>query len=281
MTIKQLLAEGIRFLDERENSLLDCELLLAHVLGEEKEYLIRNAEQEVEDSLVELFKRYLNSLKDGEPLAYIVNAKEFFGINFYVDKRVLIPRPETEHLVEKVLEYLSANFDGETLSVLDVGTGSGNIAISVASHFADVEMEAVDIEEDALEVARINAEQSGVDDRISFYQSDLLQAVDGNFVVIVANLPYIGERRHRYVSAATEKYEPHSALFGGENGLTLYERMFCELLEKDLDFKYLIGEFGFAQAEEMSKLLDEYFVGKWTIERDLAGIERLFVVKNI
>lgn len=280
MTIKQLLAEGLSFLDERENALLDCELLLAHVLGEEKEYLIRNSDEELEASLIVLFRKYLSSLKDGEPIAYIVNAKEFFGLDFYVDKRVLIPRPETEHLVEKVLDFLNANFDGEVLKVLDVGTGSGNIAIAIARNFPEVELEAVDIEEDALELARINAEQLGVDDRVSFYQSDLLEMVEGDYDVIVANLPYIGKSRHHYVSAATEKYEPHSALFGGENGLALYEQMFQELFAKGLEFKYLIGEFGFAQGEEMSKLLSEYFDSNWRIEKDLAGIERLFVIQN-
>lgn len=268
-------------------SVLDRELVLAHVLGVEKEYLLGHSEEHVPGDLEALYYGYLGRVKDGEPVAYILGSKEFFGHNFYVDRRVLVPRPETEHLVERTIDYLRGVDDGDRrLRVLDVGTGSGNIAVSVAKYFEDLgedvieEIIALDVSEDACEVARVNAEQLGVDHRVNVFQSDLLDAIeDGSeFDVIVANLPYIGEEKNRFVSAAAEKYEPAVALFGGVDGLELYKKMFQQLEEKGICYKKLYGEFGFAQRGDLEALLSQFFDRDWVIERDLAGIDRIFTV---
>lgn len=280
MTIKDLLKEGADFLGDHENAILDCEVLLAYVLGKDKEYLLAHGNEEVEDDLVKLFEKYVERVRDGEPVAYITGEKEFYGLDFFVDKRVLVPRPETEMLVEKVLEYLREN-EGRKCRVLDVGTGSGNIAVSVAKNSEDIEhVYAMDCEADALEVAKINVQQHGVEDKVYVCQSDLLDAIDSEerFDVIVANLPYIGEVKNRFVSADAEKYEPGVALFGGEDGLELYKKMFQQLEEKEVDYDLVVGEFGFAQREDMEKLLNKYFEQGWRIEKDLAGIDRIFVI---
>lgn len=287
MIIKDLLKQGLDFLEHREGALLDVELILAFTLGVEKEYLIVNSDEEIDDGLKELFFHYLGRVREGEPIAYIIQNKEFYGLDFYVDSRVLIPRPETERLVEKVIEFLENKFDGtRRLRVLDVGTGSGNIAVSVAKYFFDQgldiieEVRALEFDPDAAEVARINVEQHGVDHLVNVFQSDLLEAVDDeeSFDVIVANLPYIGQEKNRFVSASAEKYEPNIALFGGKEGLELYNKMFQDMIARGICSSFVAGEFGFAQREDMGGLLSKYFDQKWEIEKDLAGIDRLFVI---
>ncbi len=285
MTIKELLKEGSSFLGASDTSILDVEVILAFVLGVERDYLIPHDDEEVEEALVDLCKKYLIRVKDGEPVAHIINEKEFYGLNFFVDERVLIPRPETEHLVEEVLDFLRESEQEEMFRLIDVGTGSGNIAVSIAKVFGDdgglIDFDAVDISEEALEVARVNAAQHAVEDRVRIYQSDLLENVDDGeeFDVIVANLPYIGEVKHHFVSKEAEKYEPNVALFGGEDGLQLYKKMFQQIQDKNVEFKLLLGEFGFAQGDDMRALLNKYFEHKWEVKKDLAGIDRMFIVK--
>src|SRR3989338_586035 len=189
MKIKELLACAVDFLGKRDGALLESELLLAHVLGVEREYLISNAEEDVEMALVDLFYKYVEMIRRGAPIAYITNEKEFFGLNFFVDKRVLVPRPETEMIVEKVLEYFRSHDNGRVFRILDVGTGSGAISVALAKNFDKQELIALDISPEALEVARINVDQHGVEDKIQLVESDLLEAIDDeeNFEVIVAN----------------------------------------------------------------------------------------------
>ncbi|MBT4916812.1 peptide chain release factor N(5)-glutamine methyltransferase [Candidatus Peregrinibacteria bacterium] len=286
MNIRELLKEGVSFLDASDTALLDCEVLLKHVLGVESDFLVSHIDDEVSPDMADLFMSYLERVQEGEPIAYITNEKEFFGLNFFVDDRVLIPRPETEHLVEAVFEYVNEIKGDSGFRILDVGTGSGNIAISVARALSDegvvVDIDAIDISEDALDVARLNAEQHGVEDRIQFYQSDLLENFDDDedFDVIIANLPYIGEVKHRHVSGDTEKYEPNGALFAGEDGLDLYKKMFQQIVDKKLGYKRIFGEFCYGQSEDISLLLNKYFEHRWEIKKDLAGIDRMFIVSS-
>ncbi|MDA1060361.1 MAG: peptide chain release factor N(5)-glutamine methyltransferase [bacterium] len=281
MQVKQLLKKGTDFLGNRRNALLDCELLLSFTFGFNREKLMINADKDVEVELESLFEQYLQRVSEGEPLAYILGEKEFYGLNFFVDKRVLIPRPETELIVEKALECMEGSRD---LRILDLGTGSCNISVAIATDLGDrlLQIDAVDISEDACEVAKINVEQHGLSEYIHVFQSDLLENIDSKhrYDLIVANLPYIGESKHRFISADTEKYEPKEALFGGHDGLVLYNKLFQQIVEKGLCFNYLIGEFGFAQGYAARELLNKYFDQNWGIEVDLAGIERIFIVKN-
>ena len=282
MKIKELLACAVDFLGKRDGALLESELLLAHVLGVEREYLISNAEEDVEMALVDLFYKYVEMIRRGAPIAYITNEKEFFGLNFFVDKRVLVPRPETEMIVEKVLEYFRSHDNGRVFRILDVGTGSGAISVALAKNFDKQELIALDISPEALEVARINVDQHGVEDKIQLVESDLLEAIDDeeNFEVIVANLPYIGVDTNSFVEAKVSDHEPQSALFAGSDGLDLYKKMFQQISGKKIVFKLLVGEFGFGQESDVMMLLSKYFDQNWTIEKDLAGIPRIFIVKG-
>ncbi len=290
-SIKELLAFAYDYLGNgcKNTASLDAEVLLAHVLGVRREHLMINSEEAVDDALIDLYKGYLKRVKAGEPLAYITHEKEFYGLDFFVDSRVLVPRPETELLVDKALDYLGKGIDGRSKAkILDVGTGSCNIPVAIVMEALErfpglfVDIDAVDISEEALDVARINVEQHGLEDRIRVFQSDLLNSIDNgeSYDIIVANLPYIGEKKNRFVSGNVEKYEPNVALFGGDDGLGLYKKMFQEMIDNQLRYGVVIGEFGFAQREGMSELLSKYFDQDWRIEDDLAGIERLFIIKQ-
>lgn len=297
MKIKGLLKSGYDFLGRRDNALLDCELIFANVLGVDKEYLISHSDEEIGEQnnfgedLVELFWVYLKRVKSGEPVAYILCEKEFYGLNFYVDNRVLIPRPETELLVGKVLNYLvedEKNFklrcdlesDLKKFKILDVGTGSGNIAISLASNFQNLEVTALDLSEEAMEVARINVDQHGVEDRVQVFQSDVLEVIEEgeNYDVIVANLPYVGTVSNNNIEENVRKYEPVQALFAGNDGLELYKKMFQQIFDKRIDYGIIIGEIGSMQRKDMGFLLSKYFGQNWLIEKDLQGNDRMFVV---
>lgn len=297
MTIRDLIKQGYEFLEGAENAVLNCEVVLANVLGVDKEYLIAHSDQEIggdsefSEDLADLYMAYLKKVKDGEPVAYILKEKEFYGLSFYVDNRVLVPRPETEQLVETVLSFLEEKYgvkrsrefesDAEKFRVLDVGTGSGNIAISLATNFQNLEAVAVDVSDDALEVARVNVNQHGVEDRVELYQSDLLDVIeDGEkFHVIVANLPYIGTKTNADVDENVKKHEPSSALFAGEDGLDLYLKMFQQIKDKNVSYDLIVGEFGSMQREDMEALLEDFFEQKWRIEKDLSGLDRMFVVE--
>jgi release factor glutamine methyltransferase len=264
-----------------DEAFLAAEVLLAHVLGRSREEIFVYNGDKVSDKELGAFKGLFERFYKGEPVAYLINKKEFFGLDFYVDGNVLIPRPETEILVEKVIDFVKKSDNGEELvSVLDLGTGCGNIALSIAKNLNNVHVTAADVSANALEVAKKNAVNFGVQHKVDFVYSDLLENVAGEFDVVVANLPYIGERKHRYISKEAQEYEPSVALFGGENGLTLYERLFRQMVEHEWKPELFLGEFGFLQGDEVKGLLSNYFSGKeWCIEKDLASIERIFMVR--
>lgn len=254
---------------------LAVEVLLAHVLGVSREYLMIHSNDLLEPDVEEQFGSLYGRLREGEPVAYLTGKKEFYGLDFFVNSSVLIPRPETEMLVEKVLAFAQ----DKPLKIADVGTGSGAIAVSVAKHLPNASVVGIDVSGEALVVARKNAETHGVD--VDFRCGDLLDGVDERFDIVVANLPYIGEEQYRFVSRETEKYEPSVALFGGVDGLELYRRLFQQLSEKEWRPNLLLGEFGFAQGEKMAEVLNTFFEqDDWRIEKDYASIERIFVVTS-
>ncbi len=281
MTIGELLREGEQVISHRSVPRLEAEVLLAWILGISKEQLFCSHDVGLTDDTIERFQEYVAQLAEGRPLAYIMNEREFYGLPFYVDERVLIPRPETEWLVTQVVE-LSRQMDQANLSLVDVGTGSGAIGLSIARTLARAEVTLVDISEEALEVTRRNTEQLGLTSRVKILSSDLMNTIiDQQYDIVVANLPYIGETKYRFIAQDVEKYEPHVALFGGSNGLHLYTKLFQQISEMKELPKYLLGEFGFAQTEALQELLDTFFVHKGAsvkIFQDLAGIDRYFIV---
>jgi len=279
MKIKEIIQAAVSRFANNEDARLATEVLLCHVQNLSKEELFTRADEEVSEKNVQRFWALFERFYAGEPVAYLTGSKEFYGLDFFVNKDVLIPRPETEHLIDEVVKF-SEKRPG--LKIIDVGTGSGCIAVTLAKSLESAKITAVDISEIALEVARKNAIRHKVQDRINFINSDLLEKVEGKFDVIVANLPYIGQEKFKFISREAFEYEPHVALFGGHDGLRLYERLFQQINARKMHPSLLIGEFGFLQGEEMLKLLQENFgAGRSArILKDYASIERMFMVAS-
>ena len=266
---------------------LEAEVLLAHVLGKSREFFLAHPESSIAQDLSAKYRSYCKKRAAGIPLAHLTHNKEFYGLSFYVDERVLIPRPETEILVEETIALAkngATNIEREIL-ICDVGTGSGCIAIALAKQLSHAEIIGVDISDGALEVAKINAEAHAVSGSISFEKSDLLEAVSGSPIIgIVANLPYIGRTENHMIDPEVANFEPHEALFGGETGLELLEKLFeqtaaARACGKLLTLRWLAAEIGFRQRKSVSVLLKKYFpAAKAEWKKDLAGLDRVFVI---
>ncbi|MCC6643444.1 peptide chain release factor N(5)-glutamine methyltransferase [Candidatus Peregrinibacteria bacterium] len=262
---------------------LAIEVWLAECVGKDKTYLFINGEIEVDGEVEQRYWQGVNRLMAGEPLAQLIGYKEFYGIKFQVNADVLIPRPESELLVDLSRKFIQENCQNlAEIRVIDVGTGSGCILLSLAVVENQVKGLGLEISEEALKVARTNLEFLKIEERVNLKKSDLLQeAADFPADIILANLPYIGTEKFNFVANDVEKYEPAVALFGGSDGLDLYRKMFDQLQKFPWKPRLMIGEFGFGQAEIMETVLKEKFPEAIAMEiiNDLAGIPRVFVLK--
>lgn len=204
---------------------LDAELLLAHALGKTREWLLANGEKVLTSGETLRFNQYVSRRLDREPVCYITNKLEFYGIEFYVDNRVLSPRVETELVAEQAIKQAPQNS-----KLIDIGTGSGAIAIAIAKHRPDLDITATEISAEALQVARRNAKNIlGKDHRLSFLTADIFDGVDGIYETVVTNLPYVSEDYKPRMKPEVAK-EPAVALFGGPgDGLDLYRRFYEQL----------------------------------------------------
>lgn len=258
---------------------IETEILLADYYGISRERIFTHPSAKISGKNFNGFLAKCASRAHGKPLAYLTHHKEFFGLDFYVDERVLIPRSETEILIEMVVD---------PTSICDIGTGSGCIAISLAKAWPDAKITACDISSEALKVAKKNAKIHDVLDRVEFIKSDLMSAVSGrHFDCIVANLPYIAENEKHLVDKEVLDYEPKEALFGGKTGLELFEKLFKQLSPLTPPAcrqagcpSSLVCEIGFNQRPAIKKLIKRYF-GNVDVEwkKDLAGIDRVFIIK--
>ncbi len=277
MKIKEIKIQAEEILGGQYNA-LEIDLWLAHVLRQNRQWVFMNSDAEISEELHREFVHGVELLKTGKPLAQMTEVKEFYGLEFKVDEHVLIPRPETELIVDMAKEFIQKNTSLIRPRVLDVGTGSGCIILALASVIPDMVGVGVDMSEEALVVAQGNAVRLGLDGRVDLKRGDLLAGIDESFDVLLANLPYIGTKRFNYVDKNVSDFEPDMALFAGDDGLDLYRKMFKQLSEFSWRPRIMIGEFGFGQEEEMCKLLEQSFASHYEIIDDLAGIPRVFVV---
>ncbi len=249
----------------------EMELFLSHLLGCTRLDLIAHSEREVPvEHLAALQAGWLR-IQDGVPVAYLTHSKEFYGHDFYVDERVLVPRPCTELLVDWVAAVAQAR-------VLEVGTGSGAIAVSLKLKRPDLQVVATDVSPEVLEVASKNCVQLGAE--VELLESDLLKDLpQGDFDTLVTNLPYIGTASHDAIAENVQKHEPGLALFGGENGLQLYGRLFQQV--QGWSFRFILGEIGFSQAQDLKALAERLLPGwKLTLRQDLEGLDRHFLLER-
>jgi release factor glutamine methyltransferase len=280
MTVQQALNWATDYLRDHgvENPRLNAELLLARAMSLNKEGLylrLRDGLREEEgETIGDLVRRRAN----GEPLQYILGHQEFWSIDLKVDPRVLIPRPETEHLVEEALSILTNISSKKIPSVLELGTGSGAIAISLAREVGNMFLVATDLSGDALTVALENAKRASVSDKIRFVKGDLLRPFRSGeiFDLILMNPPYIPDPDINGLAGEIKDHEPLSALKGGKDGLEFYQRLISQIPSYLKREGWILLEVGNHQASSVSRMIEtEGCFRKPERVRDLAGIERV------
>lgn len=268
MTLRQAWTESARQIDLR-----DAQTLLAHLLHCDKAWLLAHDNDPVAPEHVAALKQATARRAAGEPLQYITGKQEFFGLAFRVTPDVLIPRPETELLVEAVELWATRFHDGRELEVADVGTGSGAIAVALATHLAGVHLTAVDISPAALAVAESNALRHNCLGRITFRKGDLLAGFAAQSLdAVVSNPPYVPATDAATLQREVRDHEPHTALFAGPDGLEMYRRLIPEAHAALRPGGLLAMEFGFSQRDALAELLDGW--QKVHFLDDYAGIPR-------
>jgi len=279
MTLSEALRSASNILStaEIEDALVEAELLLCHILGVSKAQLYSQPERlltaEEAGHLQQLVQRRLLR----EPTAYILERCEFYGFDFYLDRRVLIPRPETELLVEKAIEFVSPRLSAESgFIIADIGTGCGAVAISLALSLPEVRIYATDISDSALQVASVNCQRHKVGGRVKLLQGDLLEPLPEPVDVIVTNLPYIRDCELQKLAPEITDYEPVIALSGGEDGLDKIRCLLHQAPGKIRPGGCLLLEVGQGQDEAVSSIINSHFpqAGVELIP-DLSGINRV------
>lgn len=280
-TIRALLDWTEKFLRTKgfDSPRLDAQILLAHTLGCPRIELYTRSEEVMAEEPRSAFRALIRRRVEGCPVAYLVGYREFYQSGFTVTPAVLIPRPETEFLVMEAVNLLKGK---SGVRILDIGTGSGNIAISLAKQLPTASITAIDISPDALAVAEMNAKKLGVEARIRFLRGDLFAplASGEQFEMIVSNPPYIDPREIAELAKEVRDYEPRIALDGGPEGLTIYRRLVAEALAYLVPGGFLLVEIGSTQAESVSTLMTQAGWLSPMIIRDLAKLPRVLVTRN-
>lgn len=276
-TTKHLRGHGV------ENPRLDAEVLLAHARRCERIDLYADFGEVADDDVRARFRDLVRRRTVGTPVAYLVGHREFYSLSFQVTKDVLIPRPETELLVVTVLDLARQRPPEQRLRILDVGTGSGNVAVAVAKHVVRASVTAVDVSPTALEIARQNAEQHGVVDRISFVQSDLMAEMPGgaSWDVIVSNPPYVSDAEYGALSREIKDHEPRAALVAGPRGTEVIERLIGQSAQRLESGGWLLFEISPMIADSCRKLLTG--ARQWTeveVIRDVSGTDRVVCARK-
>ena len=259
-----------------DEAAVDAEVLARHVLGWDRAALIVRGRDPAPDGFNDAFGSLVHRRLQREPVAMIVGHREFWGLEFEVTRDVLVPRPDTEFVVEAAIELAGTR----DVRIVDVGTGSGCIAVSLAVALPAATVVAADISPAALAVARRNAERHGVRDRMTFVQSDLLESVPGTADLIVSNPPYIASADVLTLPPEVVTYEPHVALFGGEDGLGAIRRLFGTAADHVAHCGHLVIEFGYAQESDVTALATAKGWHVVEVRRDLAQIPRIIALRR-
>ncbi len=256
------------------------------ILGCDRAYLYGHPERELTDDEHCRYDQALAQRAKGVPAQYITGHQEFWGMDFIVSPAVLIPRPETEHVVERVLDLL-ADWRGVLVPhqgfskrprLVDVGTGSGCIALALAKELPQVEIHATDVSIDALEIAQANAVRLNLQDRVTFHQTDLLTGLEPPFDIVVSNPPYVGLAEEDQVQLEVRKFEPRNAVFAGESGLEVVERLVPQAYTALKHGGWFIMEMSGTIAEKAEKLLDAW--ANVQVTPDLQGIPRVLLAQK-
>jgi release factor glutamine methyltransferase len=278
MTVLEVLSSTTGYFQKRniDSPRLNAEHLLAHVLGRKRIDLYLEFERTLPESELMPLRELVRRRGAGEPLQYLLGTVEFCGRTFHCDKRALVPRPETEQLVELLISHFKPEIANSRM--LDVGTGSGVIALSLAAEFPKAEIVATDIFEDALMLARENAERLGLANRVRFLIGNLLENVEGTVDLIVANLPYVSIKDRQKLSREV-LYDPETALFAGPRGDELMQELIAHAPSRLRPGGILALEIGIGQSEPlMSALADKNYRDILT-EKDYSGVIRFLFAR--
>jgi release factor glutamine methyltransferase len=267
---RELAAEAI------PNALQDAQLLLLHAAGINRASLIAHPDRTLSDQELNRYRQFIARRRRHEPIQYITGERDFYGLTFKVTPDVLIPRPETEHLVEAALERIPADTPSR---IVDVGTGSGAIAIALAVARPLLKILATDISTAALETAKSNAAAHGVNERVRFCESDLLAGLEqGRLDMVVSNPPYIASGERETLDAEVREFEPATALFAGPTGVEIYERLIPQAANALKQEGWLLMEIGAGQQLQLSQLLKDW--SNVSFIPDLQGISRVAVAQR-
>ena len=280
MNIENILIEGTNTLKQScvSNPQLDCEILLSNSINKDKKYIILNPKQILNDGQLSDFKSLIERRKKGEPIAYLINKKEFWNNEFFVNKDVLIPRPDTELIVEEVLKIYSKNTH---LQVLDIGTGSGCILLSILKERKYFYGTGIDISKKSINVSKFNAKKLNLENRVKFFHSSVDNFTIGKYDLIVSNPPYIELVSLKYLEKDIVNFEPKLALSGGFDGFSKIRKVINKanyLIKKNGKF---ILEIGFNQKNKVKEILKQegFYINKAV--RDYGNNDRCIISTKI
>ena len=278
MNIKEALDFGKKYLNEKniDDSTLKCKVVLSEILSVQKEFLIIHDLQNLNKNQETKYKEFLVRLADNEPLQYIINRQEFMKLNFFVDNNVLIPQPDTEILVEKIIEISKST--NKKLKILDLCTGSGAIAISLAKNIINSEIYASDISKEALNIAKLNVKKNEV--QINLIESDLFENIhEYDFDIIVSNPPYIKSEIIDLLDEEVKK-EPVLALDGGNDGLDFYRIIAIKAKDYLKENGILALEIGYDQKDQINEILKYEEYKQIENIKDLANNDRVIICRR-
>ena len=273
MTIEELLIFGKSHCHSDHDK-----ILLADLLNKNPLELLNCLEETITEDIVDLYKKEVLALEEGRPLQYVIGSVNFFGNRYYIDQRVLIPRFETEELVENTIKYVKDNFK-EPIDIVDLGCGSGVIGLTLEKKISTNSVDLIDISKEALEVTKINCDN--LDSNANLIENNFLDNIDKKYDLIISNPPYISTNEE--IEEIVKDNEPSIALYAGEEGLDCYRKILSQVKNNMKDKCLIAFEIGCNQGEEITKLVNEYLNDvKVEIKKDLSDRDRmLFVLKNI
>ncbi len=280
-SIKDILKNGINILNNAgiESANIDARALLRHILGKDSIYIDIHRDDILSEDIIEMYYSFIKRRSENEPYAYIVNSKEFMSLDFYVDKNVLIPRPDTEILVEYIINHCNSSADD--FKIIDLCTGSGAIAVSLAHYIDRCTVDAVDISENAIRIAKKNSSTHNTADKISFSKFDVLSDISklGKYDVIVSNPPYIRKNDVLNLESDVKDFEPVLALDGGDDGLIFYRNIIAHLSDLLNENGIIAFEIGFDQANDVINIFNSYSYTDTKILKDYSGNDRVVIAK--
>ena len=255
-----------------------AKILLADLLNKNPLELLNCLEETVTEDIVDLYKKEVLALEEGRPLQYVIGSVNFFGNRYYIDQRVLIPRFETEELVENTIKYVKDNFK-EPIDIVDLGCGSGVIGLTLEKKISTNSVDLIDISKEALEVTKINCDN--LNSNANLIENNFLDNIDKKYDLIISNPPYISTNEE--IEDIVKDNEPSIALYAGEEGLDCYRKILSQVKNNMKDKCLIAFEIGCNQGEEITKLVNEYLNDvKVEIKKDLSDRDRmLFILKNI